>query len=51
MFAGLETLLYVFSYNFRKEQREYVLIIVYFTYLVFILVFSNGLSLVTGRPM
>lgn len=51
MFAGLETLLYVFSYNFRKEQREYVLIIVYFTYLVFILVFSNSLSLVTGRPM
>ena len=39
MFAGLETLFFIFYYNFRKEQRDNVLSIVYFTYLEFILVF------------
>lgn len=40
MFAGLQTLFFIFYYNFRKEQRDYVLFMVYFTYLEFILVFS-----------
>ena len=43
MFAALETLFYIFYYNFRKEQRDYVFFIASFTYLEFILV--------TGRPM